>query len=137
MSPIAEFPDDQWDRLMNLMVRGPFLAIKHAWPHIARPGGRVIVTGSDSCFVAEPYKAAYVAAKHAVLGLVRTAAVESGRLGMTVNAVGPAWMRTPLVESQLDDQVRLHDLSREQVIEKMLARMPWSSGSSRPAKWPR
>lgn len=124
MSPIAEFPEEQWDRLMNLMAKGPYLAMKHAWPHIARPGGRVVVTASGSSFIAEAYKSAYVAAKHAVLGLVRTAAIEGGPAGMTVNAVGPGWMRTPMVENQLEDQVRLHGLPRQQVLEAMLGRQP-------------
>jgi 3-hydroxybutyrate dehydrogenase len=124
MSPISEFPEEQWDRLMNLMAKGPYLAMKHAWAHIAHPGGRVLVTASASSFIAEAYKSAYVAAKHAVLGLVRTAALEAAPLGMTVNAVGPAWMRTPMVENQLADQMRLHDLPRDEVIELMLARMP-------------
>lgn len=124
MSPIEEFPEEQWDRLMNLMAKGPYLAMKHAWRHIARTGGRVVVTASDSSVIAEAYKSAYVAAKHAVLGLVRTAALEAAPLGMTVNAVGPAWMRTPMVENQLADQMRLHGWSRQEVLDVMLSRMP-------------
>jgi len=124
MSPIPEFPEPQWDHLMSVMAKGPYLAIKHAWPHIARPGGRVVITASSSSFTAEPYKTAYTAAKHAVVGLVRTAAVEGGPLGMTANAVAPAWMRTPMVENQLADQIRLHGRSRDEVLADLLARMP-------------
>jgi 3-hydroxybutyrate dehydrogenase len=124
MAPIAEFPEQEWDRLIDVMAKGPYLAIKHAWTHIARPGGRVIVTASTSSVVAEAYKCAYVAAKHAVLGLVRTAALEAAPLGMTVNAVAPAWMRTPMVEHQLADQVRLHGVPEPVVLESMLGRMP-------------
>lgn len=124
MAPIPQFPEEQWDRLMSVMAKGPFLAMKHAWPHIARPGGRVVVTASGSSFIAEAYKSAYVAAKHAVLGLVRTAALEGGPVGLTVNAVGPGWMRTPMVENQLDDQVRMNGIPRQRVLEKMLGRQP-------------
>ncbi len=124
VAPIPEFPAEEWDRLFDVMVKGPWLAMKHAWPHIARPGGRVVVTASGSSFIAEQYKSAYVAAKHAVLGLVRVAALEGGPLGMTANAVGPGWMRTPMVEDQLAEQMRLHSRSRDEVIESMVERHP-------------
>ena len=124
VAPIPEFPVEEWDRLFDVMVKGPWLAMKHAWPHIARPGGRVVVTASGSSFIAEQYKSAYVAAKHAVLGLVRVAALEGGPLGMTANAVGPGWMRTPMVEEQLAEQMRLHSRSRDEVIESMVDRHP-------------
>lgn len=124
VAPIPELPVEEWDRLFDVMVKGPWLAMKHAWPHIARPGGRVVVTASGSSFIAEQYKSAYVAAKHAVLGLVRVAALEGGPLGMTANAVGPGWMRTPMVEEQLAEQMRLHARSRDEVIESMVDRHP-------------
>jgi 3-hydroxybutyrate dehydrogenase len=124
VAPLAEFPESEWDRLFDVMVKGPWLAMKHAWPHVARPGGRVIATASGSSFIAEQYKSAYVAAKHAVLGLVRVAALEGGPLGMTANAVGPGWMRTPMVENQLAEQMRLHGRSRDEVIETMVERHP-------------
>ena len=118
MSPIPEFPEQQWDRLHDIMLKGPYLAMKHAWSALtAQPGGRVIVTASVSSFVAEEYKSAYVAAKHGVLGLVKVAALEGASLGLTVNAVGPGGMLTPLIEKQVDDHVRLRGISREEVIE--------------------
>lgn len=124
VAPITEYPIPEWDRLFDVMVKGPWLAMKHAWPYIARPGGRVVVTASGSSFIAEKYKSAYVAAKHAVLGLVRVAALEGGPAGMTANAVGPGWMRTPMVENQLAEQMRLHRRSREEVVESMVDRHP-------------
>jgi 3-hydroxybutyrate dehydrogenase len=124
VAPIPEFPESEWDRLFDVMVKGPWLAMKHAWPHIARPGGRIVVTASGSSFIAEQFKSAYVAAKHAALGLVRVAALEGGPLGMTANAVGPGWMRTPMVENQLAEQMRLHGRTREEVIESMVDRHP-------------
>src|SRR5207245_2228056 len=92
VAPIPEQAESDWDRLFDVMVKGPWLAMKHAWPHLARPGGRVIATASGSSFIAEQYKSAYVAAKHAVLGLVRVAALEGGPLGMTAHAAGPGRM---------------------------------------------
>jgi 3-hydroxybutyrate dehydrogenase len=124
VAPLPEHSEAEWDRLFDVMVKGPWLAMKHAWPHVARPGGRVVVTASGSSFIAERYKSAYVAAKHAVLGLVKVAALEGGPLGMTANAVGPGWMRTPMVENQLADQMRLHGRTRQEVIESMVDRHP-------------
>jgi 3-hydroxybutyrate dehydrogenase len=123
MAPIAEFPEQEWDRLMSVMLKGPYLAMRYAWSALtARPGGRIIVTASVSSVVAEPYKSAYVAAKHGVVGLVKVAALEGASSGLTANAVGPGGMRTPLIEKQLDDHVRLRGISREEVVEGMVAR---------------
>lgn len=125
VAPISEFPESEWDRLLDVMAKGPFLSMKHAWKSLTeRPGGRIVVTASGSSFIAEAYKSAYVAAKHAVLGLVRVAALEGAPLGLTANAVAPGWMRTPMVENQLAEQMRLHGGSREDVIASMVSRHP-------------
>lgn len=125
MNPIADYPEADWDRLMNLMVKGPFLAMKFAWPHLTRqPGGRIIVTSSTAGLVGAPYKAAYVAAKHAVLGLVKVAALEGAAAGLTANAVAPGWMNTPLADNQIRDHVRLRGISRDEVIAGMAAEQP-------------
>jgi 3-hydroxybutyrate dehydrogenase len=125
MNPIASYSEADWDRLMNLMVRGPFLAMKFAWPHLTRrPGGRIIVTASTVSLEGAPYKAAYVAAKHAVLGLVKVAALEGAAAGLTANAVAPGWMRTPLAENQIGDHMRLRGISRDEVIAGMVAEQP-------------
>ncbi|ADB52806.1 SDR family NAD(P)-dependent oxidoreductase [Conexibacter woesei] len=125
LAPIDEHDEAQWDRLHDVMVKGPFLAIRAAWPALTRaPGGRVVVTASGSSFLGEAYKAAYVAAKHGVLGLMKVAALEGAPLGLTANAVAPAWMRTPMVERQLEDQMRLHGKTREEVVMGMVERHP-------------
>jgi 3-hydroxybutyrate dehydrogenase len=125
MNPIASYAEADWDRLMNLMVKGPFLAMKFAWPQLTRqPGGRIIVTSSTAGLVGAPYKAAYVAAKHAVLGLVKVAALEGAGAGLTANAVAPGWMRTPLAEDQVRDHVRLRGISRDDVLAGMVAEQP-------------
>ena len=125
MNPIASYPEADWDRLMNLMVKGPFLAMKFAWPHLTRQsGGRIIVTASTVSLEGAPYKAAYVAAKHAVLGLVKVAALEGAAAGLTANAVAPGWMRTPIAENQIRDHMRLRGISRDEVIASMVAEQP-------------
>jgi 3-hydroxybutyrate dehydrogenase len=125
MHPIADYPEADWDRLMDLMVKGPFLAMKFAWPHLIRqPGGRIIVTSSTAGLVGAPYKAAYVAAKHAVLGLVKVAAIEGAAAGLTANAVAPGWMHTPLADNQIRDHMRLRGMSRDEVIASMVAEQP-------------
>ncbi|MGN6174206.1 MAG: SDR family oxidoreductase [Streptosporangiaceae bacterium] len=125
MNPIATYPEADWERLMNLMVKGPFLAMKFAWPHLTRqPGGRIIVTASTVSLQGAPYKAAYVAAKHAVLGLVKVAALEGAAAGLTANAVAPGWMHTLLAGNQIPDHMRLREMSRDEVIATMVAEQP-------------
>jgi 3-hydroxybutyrate dehydrogenase len=125
MNPIASYSEADWDRLMNLMVKGPFLAMKIAWPHLtSQPGGRIIVTSSTAGLVGAPYKAAYVAAKHAVLGLVKVAALEGADAGLTANAVAPGWMFTSLAENQIRDHMRLRGISRDEVVASMTAEQP-------------
>ncbi len=125
LAPIDEFPEREWDRLMNLMVKGPFLAVQAAWEALGRrSSGSIVVTASGCSFVGEAYKAAYVAAKHAVNGLVKVAALEGTARGIRANAVAPGWMMTGMVESQLAAQMTLHSASREEVLARMAADMP-------------
>jgi 3-hydroxybutyrate dehydrogenase len=117
VAPIGEFPEEQWDRLLGAMLKGPFLTIREAWPHLtARPGGRILVTASTCSFAAERFKAAYVSAKHGVVGLVKVAALEGAEHQLTANAVAPSWMRTPMVEKQVAEQARLRGLTEAEVI---------------------
>lgn len=125
VSPIDTFDARQWQRVMDVCLNGPFHAIKAAWPQlIRRDGGRIVATASTSSFHAEPFKAAYNAAKHGLLGLIKSAAVEGGRHGVTANAVAPSWMRTPMVEHQLAEQMRLRNTSREAVLDDFLGNQP-------------
>lgn len=120
MAPIDEFPDEEWNRLLDVMVNGPAHAIKAAWPHLtAQPGGRIVVIGSSLSCVAEPFKAAYVAAKHAIVGLMKVAALEGVPHGLCANAVLPGLMWTELMQRQLVDHERLRGESRETVLERI------------------
>jgi 3-hydroxybutyrate dehydrogenase len=121
VAPVDEFPLERWDTIVGLLLRSPFLLAKHAWPALRESGaGRVIVIASVHGLVASPFKAAYVSAKHGVLGLVKTLALEGAGDGITATAVCPAYVRTPLVEKQIADQARVHGLPEEEVLEQVI-----------------
>ncbi len=121
VAPIAEFPEDRWDEIVALLLTSPFLLAKHAWGALAEaPAGRFVAVASAHALVASPYKAAYVAAKHGVLGLVRTLALEGADAGICATALCPGFVRTALVERQVADQARAHDIPEERVLEDVL-----------------
>jgi len=118
---IEEFPDEQWDRLLAVLLTSPFLLAKNAWRALRASGdGRIVVVASVHGLVASPYKAGYVAAKHGVLGLVKTLALEGAEDGIGVAAVCPGYVRTGLVESQVAAQAAVHDIPEERVVEDVL-----------------
>ena len=118
---VRDFPEDTWDTIVALLLTSPFLLAKHAWDALAASGsGRFIVIASAHSLVASPYKAAYVSAKHGVLGLVKTLALEGGEARITATAVCPGYVRTPLMERQLPDQARAHGMSEERVLEEVI-----------------
>lgn len=126
VSSLEEFPLEQWDRLMNVMLRGSFLCTQQFLPGMMSKGwGRIVNIASIHSVVASKFKAAYVSAKHGLIGLTKTAALEAAESGVTVNAVSPAYVRTPLVERQIASQAAHHGISEDEVIKKiMLAPMP-------------
>ena len=127
ISPIVDFDEDIWDRMIGVMLTGTFLCTKYGLPHLLRsPAGRIINMASIHGLVASKYKSAYVAAKHAIVGFTKVIALEVGEKGtITANSVCPSYVRTPLVEKQLDTQAAVHKLPKEEVIEKiMLADSP-------------
>lgn len=121
VSPVEEFPEDRWEHLLRVMLIGPFLLTKYALPLMyARGWGRIINMSSLHGLVASPYKSAYISAKHGLMGLTKTVALEAADKGVTVNAVCPSYVRTPLVEKQIADQARVHNLSESEVIAKIM-----------------
>jgi 3-hydroxybutyrate dehydrogenase len=121
VAPLDEFPLERWQAILALLLTSPFLLAKHGWRALQdSPAGRLIVIASVHGLVASPYKAAYVSAKHGVLGLVKTLALEGAAHGIAATAVCPAYVRTPLVEKQIADQARAHRLSEERVLEEVI-----------------
>ena len=121
VSPIEEFPEDQWERMIALMLTAPFLLTRYCWPAMKKQKwGRVVNIASIHALVASPFKVGYISAKHGLVGLTRTAALEGGEFGITVNAICPAYVRTPLVDAQIADQAKANDISPEEVIEKIM-----------------
>ena len=121
VSPVAEFPIERWDMIVALLLTSPFLLARRAWPALVQSGaGRIVVIASAHALVASPYKAAYVSAKHGVLGLVKTLALEGADVGITATAVCPGYVRTGLVEKQIADQARAHGMSEEDVLEQVI-----------------
>ena len=121
VAPIAEFDEDRWDALLALLLTSPFLLARYGWPALAESGrGRFVAIASAHALAASPYKAGYVSAKHGVLGLVRTLALEGADQGITATAVCPGFVRTPLVEGQLAAQAEAHGMDEEQVLEEVI-----------------
>jgi 3-hydroxybutyrate dehydrogenase len=121
VAPVEEFPEETWDALIAVLLTSPFLLAKYAWPALRESGeGRFVAIASAHSLTASPFKAGYVAAKHGVLGLVKTLALEGAAHGITASAVCPAYVRTPLVEQQIGDQARAHGLPEERVLEEVI-----------------
>jgi len=121
VDPIEDFPEDDWDRLIALLLTSPFLLARYAWPALRESGdARFIAIASAHGLVASPYKSAYVAAKHGVVGLVKTIALEGAEHGILASAVCPGFVRTALVESQIADQAKSHGVPEERVLEDVI-----------------
>jgi 3-hydroxybutyrate dehydrogenase len=126
VSKLEEFPEAKWDQLIDVMLKGPYLLTKALLPRMKQQGfGRIINIGSIHSLVASPFKGAYIAAKHGLVGLSKTVALETADVDITMNTICPAYIRTPLVDRQIADQAKTHGISEEQVIKKiMLEPMP-------------
>jgi 3-hydroxybutyrate dehydrogenase len=121
VAPVEEFPEDAWDRLIALLLTSPFLLARYAWPALRDADeARFIAIASAHGLVASPFKSAYVAAKHGVLGLVKTLALEGADDGILASAVCPGFVRTPLVEQQIADQAEAHGVPEESVLEDVI-----------------
>jgi 3-hydroxybutyrate dehydrogenase len=121
IAPVEAFPEDRWEELIRILLVAPFLLTHYAVPHMyARGWGRIVNMSSIHGLVASPYKSAYVAAKHGLIGFTRTVALEAGDKGVTCNAICPSFVRTPLVERQIDDLALANGISRDEVTETIM-----------------
>ena len=121
INPVDEYPEDTWNMMLQVLLTAPFQLIKYTLPGMKqRRWGRIINIASLHGLVASPYKSAYISAKHGLLGLTKTVALEVGEYGITCNAICPASVRTPLVESQIADQARTLNIPEAEVIERVM-----------------
>ena len=121
VSPIEDFPVEKWDAIIAINLSAAFHAIRAAVPGMkAKKWGRIIQTASAHSLVASPFKSAYVAAKHGIAGLTKTAALELATFGVTVNCISPGYVWTPLVEHQIPDTMKARNMTREQVINDVI-----------------
>src|ERR1700720_3723720 len=121
VAPIEEFPVEKWDAIIAINLSSAFHAIRAALPGMkARKWGRIINTASAHSLVASPFKVAYVSAKHGLAGLTKTVALEAATFGITVNAISPGYVWTPLVEKQIPDTAKARGMTEEQVKNDVL-----------------
>ena len=121
VSPIEDFPVEKWDAIIAINLSAAFHAIRAVVPGMKKRGwGRIINTASAHSLVASPFKSAYVSAKHGIVGLTKTAALELATHGVTVNCISPGYVWTPLVEKQIPETMAARGLTRDQVINDVL-----------------
>ena len=121
VAPIDEFPIEKWDMIIAINLSSAFHTIRAALPKMKAKGwGRIINTASAHAFVASPFKSAYVSAKHGIAGLTKTVALEVATQGITVNAIAPGYVWTPLVEKQIPDTMKARNMTKEQVVNDVL-----------------
>ncbi len=121
VAPIDQFPPDKWDAILAINLSSAFHTIRTALPAMRAQGfGRIVNIASAHGLVASPFKSAYVAAKHGIIGLTKTVALECAEEQITCNAICPGYVATPLVEAQIDAQAKAHGISRESVIRDVL-----------------
>lgn len=121
VAPVEDFPDDKWNDIIAINLSSAFHLIKAVWPYMKKQHfGRIINIASIHGLFASEFKVAYVAAKHGLIGLTKTIALEGAPFNITCNAICPGYVRTPLVERQIPDQAKVHNLSEEEVIQQVI-----------------
>jgi len=121
VAPVDEFPPEKWDAIIAINLSSAFHATRAALPGMKKAKwGRVINIASAHGLVASPFKSAYVAAKHGIVGFTKSLALEVAELGITANAICPGYVMTPIVEKQIDDQARVHGIPRENVVRDVI-----------------
>lgn len=126
VAPLEDFPPEKWSLLIDVMLKGPAYLARAVLPRMRTQGfGRIVSIGSIHSLVASPFKSAYTAAKHGLVGLTKTLALETADADITANTICPAYIRTPLVDAQIASQAKAHGISEDEVISRiMLEPMP-------------
>lgn len=118
VSPVESFPEAKWDAIIDINLNAAFHMTKALWPKmVENKFGRIVNMASAHGLIASPFKSAYVSAKFGIVGFTKTLALEGGPVGITANAVCPGYVFTPIVENQIPDQMKTHNMTREEVIE--------------------
>ena len=121
VSPIEDFPDEKWEAILGINLSSAFYLSKAVWPHMkANNFGRIINIASAHGLVASEFKSAYVAAKHGIVGFTKTLGLEGAPFNISCNAICPGYVKTPLVDKQIADQAKAHQLSEAEVISKVM-----------------
>ncbi len=121
VSPIEDFPPEKWDAIIGLNLTSSFHTTRLSFPGMkAKKWGRIVNIASAHALVASPFKSAYVAAKHGLLGFTKTIALEGATFGITANAICPGYVHTPLVDKQIPDTMKARNMTREQVIKDVI-----------------
>ncbi len=121
VSPIDEFPEEKWDAIIAINLNSAFHTTKACLPGMKKKGwGRIINIASAHGLVASPFKSAYIAAKHGLIGMTKTIALETATQNITCNAICPGYVNTPLVQNQIRDQAKVHGISEAEVVEKIM-----------------
>ncbi len=120
VSPIEDFPEAKWDAIIGINLSAAFHLTKAIWPSMkAKNYGRIINIASAHGLVASEYKAAYVAAKHGLIGFTKTIALEGAVCGITANSICPGYVHTPIVDKQIPEQMKAHNMTKEEVVAKV------------------
>jgi len=123
VAPLEQFPRERWEQLVAIMLTGSAMLTRAVLPGMRRRGfGRIVNVGSIHSLVASPYKSAYVAAKHGLIGFAKTVALETADTDVTINTICPSYVRTPLVDAQIAAQARAHGIPEQQVIDEIMLR---------------
>jgi 3-hydroxybutyrate dehydrogenase len=123
VAPLEQFPRERWGQLVAIMLTGSAMLTRAVLPGMRRRGfGRIVNVGSIHSLVASPYKSAYVAAKHGLIGFAKTVALETADTDITINTICPSYVRTPLVDAQIAAQARAHGIPEQQVIDEIMLR---------------
>ena len=127
VSPIENFPPEKWDAIIAIILSSSFHTIRSALPKMKEKGwGRIINLASAHALVASPYKSAYVAAKHGLAGLTKAVALETAQNNITVNAICPGYVKTPLVDNQIADTAKARGMTEDEVVKNVLLAAQWT-----------